>query len=158
MTVFYKKVGRKYQPVSEYDNELMSAFPKGAHLVVTVPGGRSTRYNIDPALGPLIAAGKYAEDEISRAIYKATDLRLSQRTTEDRKLTPGQKAAWDNLVEEFGDSAKQLEWPSAREAAEAGVKAMISAAEDLMLDPKVQAAWDHFLLLAKLAKEQKHGS
>jgi hypothetical protein len=158
MTVFYKKVGRKYEPVSEYDNELMSAFPRGAHLVVTVPGGRSTRYNIDPALGPMIAAGKYAEDAVSQAIYKATDLRLSTRTTENRKLTPGQKVAWDNLVKEFGDSAKQLEWPSAREAAEAGVEAMITAAQDLMLDPKVQAAWDHFLLLAKLAKENKNGS
>ena len=28
-TIFYKKVGRKYVPVSEYDQTLMDALPKG---------------------------------------------------------------------------------------------------------------------------------
>lgn len=158
MTVFYKKVGRRYQPVSEYDNELMDAFPKGSHIVLTYPGGRSTRYNIDPAWGPMIAAGRYAEDVISRVIYTATDLRLSERTTQNRKLTQGQKDAWDNLVKEFGDSAKQLEWPSAREASEQGVKAMMEEADKLLSNPAVKASWDDFMLLCKLTMEKQNGS
>ena len=42
---------------------------------------------------------------------------------EKTPLTPGQKAAWENLVAEFGDSDKHLEWSSVRECAEAGAQA-----------------------------------
>jgi len=54
-TIFYKKVGRRYVPVREYDRTLMDAFPAGAHLVICYPGGQSTRYNVNPAYAPMIA-------------------------------------------------------------------------------------------------------
>lgn len=154
-SVFYRKTGRKYEPVSEYDSELMSAFPRGAHIVMTVPGGRSTRYNIDPALGPMIAAGKYAEDAISQRLMEVSAMRIPER---DKPLTKEQIDAWHALNKAMGNDRYALEYCSYREAAEEGVKAMIKEAEEIMLDPTVQAAWDHFLLLAKLAKEQKHGT
>ncbi len=66
--IYYEKVGRRYVPVSEYDSEFLDAFPKGNHLVMCYPGGTSRRFRIDPALAPMIAAGRYAEDAICRAI------------------------------------------------------------------------------------------
>jgi hypothetical protein len=153
MTVFYKKVGRRYKPVSEYDNELMSAFPKGAHIVLTYPGGRSTRYNIDPAWGPMIAAGRYAEENISKVLMQASDLRPKRRP-----ITEGQRSAWENLVKEFGEEARYLEWPSAREATEAGVDAMTKEADKLLTNSAVRAAWDDFMLLCKLTMEKQNGS
>lgn len=153
-TVFYKKVGRRYVPVSEYDQTLMDAFPKGSHLVVCYPGGQSTRYNVDPAYAPMLAAGRVVEDEISKALVKAGELRM-QRSDRERKLTPGQKAAWDNLVKEFGDSAKQLEWPSAREVTEEGIKALIVETEKLLSHPSVRKAYEHFELTCKLVKENE---
>ena len=155
-TTFYKKVGRRYEPVSEYDSEFCDAIPVNtAVLTVHRSGCTSRRYDIDIAHAPLIAAGLYAEDAIANALVKAGEIRMQDKDRR-RQLTEGQKAAWDNLVREFGDSAKQLEWPSARETAEAGVKALQVEAEKLLSNPSVRAAYEHFLFLCKLTAENKN--
>lgn len=154
--IYYEKVGRKYVPVAEYDNDYMDSFPKGNHLIMCYPGGKSRRFNIDPDYAGLIAAGRVAEDAISKKIMEATEIRRNSRIP--KKLTPGQSEAWDNLVKEFGDDAKQLEWPSAREAAEAAVKALQEEAKVLYSNEAVRKAYDHFILMCKLTKEQNADS
>ena len=149
--IFYEKVGRRYKPVYEYDTYLMDAYPKGSHVIICYPGGKSTRYNIEPEYAPLVAAARVAEDAISSAISRAGEIRL-QRQDRERRLTPEQKAAWEHLVEVFGDSAKQLEWASVRECAEAGAKALQEEAEVLLSNPTVRAAYEQFLLVAQLSK------
>ena len=151
--IFYEKVGRRYKPVYEYDQTLMDAFPKGTHIVICYPGGQSTRYNIDPNYAALIAAGRVAEDAISKKLMEASEIRM-QRPDRERKLTESQKAAWENLVKEFGDSARQLEWPSIRECAEAAVQAMQEEADKLLSNPTVRRAYERFLFVAELAKEK----
>ena len=147
-TIFYKKEGRRYVPVYEYDQTLLDAFPKGTHLVQVYPGGSSRRFNIDPNYAAMIAAGRVAEDAISKVLMKASDLRPKQAP-----LTPGQRQAWDNLIKEFGEDARCLEWPSAREACEEAVKAMSVEAEKLMSNPSVRKAYERFLFIAELTKE-----
>lgn len=147
--IFYIKKGRRYVPHSTYSNEFCDSFPKGTHLVDVYPGGTSRRFNINPAYAPMIAAGRVAEDKISEAIRKASDLR-----PKSKPLTPGQKTAWDNLVKEFGEEARQLEWPSAREACEEAVKAMQEEADKLMTHESVRKAYDHFQLMCELTKEK----
>ncbi len=149
-TTFYKKEGRKYVPVYEYDQTLMDAMPKGAHLTVVYPGGQCTRYNIDPNYAAMIAAGRVAEDTISKAIMRASDLRPTSAP-----LTEEQREAWAKLIEVFGPEARRLEWPSAREAAEEAVKAMQEEAEILFKHESVRKAYDHFLLMCKLVKENE---
>ena len=149
-TVFYKKVGRRYEPVSEYDSELCGSLPHGAHLILSYPGGSSTRYKIDPAYAPLIAAGRVAEDKISEAIRKASDLR-----PKTKPITQEQKDAWEHLVEVFGEEARYLEWPSAREACEEAVKAMQLEADKLLQNEAVKLAYEHFLLICEICKEHK---
>lgn len=151
--IFYEKIGRRYVPVKEYDSEFLDSFPKGNHLIMVYPGGKSTRYNVEPATVPMLAAGRVAEDELAKALVKAGELRMSQGKV---PLTPGQKTAWENLVKEFGDSAKQLEWPSAREVAEAGIKALQQEADMLLYNEAVRKAYDHFILMCKLTKEAKN--
>lgn len=151
--IFYEKVGRRYVPVSEYDSNLLDSLPKGTHIVMVYPGGQSTRYKIDPNHAAMIAAGRVAEDAISKKLLEASEIRM-QRPDRERKLTESQKAAWDNLVKEFGDSARQLEWTSIREVAEAGVKAMQEEAEKLMSVPSVKKAYEHFMLVCELTKEK----
>jgi hypothetical protein len=150
---FYVKQGRRYVPHSTYSSEFCDSFPKGTHLVQSYPGGTSRRFNIDPAYAPMIAAGRVAEDAISEVIRKATDLRMKPRQT---PLTPKQKKAWDNLVKEFGEDARQLEWPSAREACEEAVKAMTVEADKLLQHPAARKAYDNFLLVCKLVQEKEH--
>jgi len=147
--IFYEKVGSRYKPVYEYDQVLMDAFPKGAHLVLCYPGGQSRRYNVNPAYAPMIAAGRVAEDTISKALMRASDMR-----PKSAPITEEQRAAWENLVKAFGPDAKCLEWPSAREACEEAVKAMQEEAEKLLEHPSVRDAYNHFLFVAELVKDQ----
>lgn len=148
---YYQKVGRRYKPVHEYDQTLMDSFPKGSHLVICYPGGKSTRYNIEPAYAPMVAAGRVAEDKISEVLRKASDMR-PKRTP----LTEGQKKAWENLVKEMGEDARMLEWPSAREACEKAVEAMQEEANKLLTVPAVKKAYEHFLFVAALTKDHKN--
>jgi hypothetical protein len=147
--IYYEKQGRKYVPVREYDSDLMDSFPAGTHMVICHPGGRSYRYNIDPAFAPMIAAGRYCEDVISAAVMKAHEVRPYQNQT----LTPEQKAAWDNLVATMGDGGRYLEWPSAREVAEAAVQALSDEALKMLDNPSVKLAWENFMMVTALAKD-----
>lgn len=149
--IFYEKVGRKYVPVSEYDSNLLDAMPKGAHLIVSYPGGQSTRYNINPAYAPMIAAGRVAEDAICNAITKQSELKPHRKP-----LTEGQKLAWENLAKEFGEDLCTLYGSSVRDCADAGVKAMQEEAEKLLTNPAVKKAYEHFLLVCELTKEEQH--
>lgn len=149
--IYYVKEGRKYVPVSEYDSDLLDSFSKGTHLVMVYPGGTSRRYNIDPNYAAMIAAGRVAEDAVCRAITKASELR-PHRTP----LTEGQKKAWENLAKEFGDELCTLYGASVHDCAEAGIKAMQDEANKLMEHPSVKKAYEHFLLVAELTKENTH--
>ena len=149
--VFYEKVGRRYKPVAEYDNEYLDSFPKGSHLVMVTPGISSRRFRIDPAFAPMIAAGHYAEDAVCRAISKASELRPQQTP-----ITPGQRKAWEQLAKEFGDELSTLHGLCVRDCAEAGIKAMQDEADKLLSNPSVKKAYEHFLLVCKLTKENHH--
>jgi hypothetical protein len=147
--IYYKKVGRKYEPVSEYDSEYLDSFSKGTHLVMVYPGGQSRRYNIEPNHAAMIAAGRVAEDAICRAISKASELRPTSTP-----ITLGQKKAWEKLAKEFGDELCTLHGLSVHDCAEAGVKAMMAEAEKLMSNESVRKAYEHFQLMCELTKER----
>ena len=149
-TIFYIKQGRKYIPHSTYSSEFCDSFPKGTHLVQSYPGGSSRRFNIDPAYAPMIAAGRVCEDAISRVIMDKSALRMPERHT---PLTEDQQAKWKALAESFGDERFALEWCSFREAAEAGVNAMMKEADILLSNPAVRKAYEHFMLVCELTKE-----
>ncbi len=147
--VFYEKIGRRYQPVSEYDSEFLDSLPKGSHLIISQPGGRSCKYNIDPDYAALIAAGKVANEAMCQAIAKATELQPPHE-----KLTPLEKEAWDNLIKVFGDQARRLQYASISEVADAAVDSLISESNKLLKNPAVKQAYDEFMLIAKLTKER----
>ncbi len=147
--LYYVKQGRKYVPVSEYDSDLMSSFPKGAHIVMSYPGGQSTRYGIDPAYAPLIAAGRVAEDAICTAIHKQ-----SEAKPKERPITERQRAAWEEMKAAFGDEFFSLTFSCTRDLAEVGVKAMQDEANKLLEHPSVKEAYEHFLFIAKLVTDE----
>ncbi len=148
--LLYKKVGRRYVPVAEYDNEYLDSFPKGNHLVMCYPGGQSRRFNIDPNYAAMIAAGRVAEDAICRAISKASELRPPKTP-----ITPEQRKAWDDLSKAFGDGISTLQGLSIHDCAEAGVKAMMEEANKLMQHEAVRKAYEHFMLMCELTKDHK---
>jgi len=147
--IYYEKRGRRYVPVAEHDYELHDAMPRGNHLIMCFPGGRSTRYNIDPALAPMIAAGRVAEDRMSEAVRKASEMRPRRK-----ELTHDQQRAWTRLNKAMGDDIYTIEVASARDIAEAGLKAMQAEAEQLLTNPAVKLAYEQFLLVCELTKKQ----
>ena len=147
--IYYEKRGRRYVPVAEHDYELHDAMPRGNHLIMCYPGGRSTRYNIDPALAPMIAAGRVAEDRMCEAMRKASEMRPARTP-----ITPGQQRAWKTLAKEFGDELATLNCASNRDIVEAGLKAMQEEAQQLLTNPAVQLAYEQFLLVCELTKKQ----
>ena len=148
--IYYEKVGRRYVPVAEYDNNLMDSFHKGTHLVMVYPGGSSRRYNIDPNYAAMIAAGRVAEDSMCRAMSKASELRPKQTP-----ITPTQKAAWEALARAFGDDLCTLHGLSVHDVVEAGVKAMQEEADKLMTNDAVRKSYEHFQLMCELTKERE---
>ena len=147
--VYYEKVGRRYVPVAEYDSTYLDSFPKGNHLVMCYPGGSSRRFNIEPALAPMIAAGRHAEDAMSSALVKASEMR-----PHNKPITEKQKKAWQAMAKAFGDDRYYVEIPSAREVTEAGIKAMEQEAVKLLDHPMVKQAYDEFMATCKLVLEQ----
>jgi hypothetical protein len=99
----------------------------------------------------MIAAGRVAEDAISRAVMQASEMRPHRAP-----ITQEQADAWQALARSFGDDRYYVEIPSAREIAEAGVQAMIKEAEELMTNPIVRRAYERFLFIAELVKETPH--
>jgi len=148
--IYYEKRGRRYVPVSEYDSEYLDSFSKGNHLVMCYPGGQSRRYNIEPALAPMIAAGRYAEDAMSSALVRASEMRPHKKP-----ITEKQKKAWEALARSFGDDRYYVEIPSAREVTEAGLRAMEDEANKLLEHPMVKQAYDEFMATCKLVLDSK---
>lgn len=146
--IFYEKVGRRYVPVSEYDSELAESFTKGAHLIMSYPGGSSTRYNINPAYAPLIAACRVAEDAMTDALYKASEM-----VPKRKAVTKEQQEAWLNLQRAFDDDMFTLQTESARGIVGVGVKAMVEEASKILNNPSAKLAYEHFLLVAELTKD-----
>jgi hypothetical protein len=147
--IYYEKVGRRYVPVAEYDNNFMDSFTKGNHLVMSYPGGTSRRFNIDPNYAAMIAAGRVAEDAICRAISKASEMR-----PKSTPITEAQQKAWKKLAKEMGDELCTLYGLSVRDCAEAGVKAMQEEADKLMQHESVRNAYEQFQLMCELTKER----
>lgn len=146
--VYYEKKGRRYVPVAEYDSDYLDSFPKGNHLVMVYPGGSSRRFNVDPALAPMIAAGRVAEDEMCRAMVQASELR-----PRETPITEGQRRAWKRLAKEFGNDICTLHGSSARDIVEAGIKAMQQEADKLLENETVRTAYEHFLLVCELTRK-----
>jgi len=147
--IYYEKIGRRYVPVSEYDNNFLDSFTKGNHLVMSYPGGTSRRFNIDPNYAAMIAAGRVAEDAVCKAVNKASEMRPARTP-----ITPAQQRAWRKLAKEFGDELCTLHGSSTRDIAEAAVTSMQIEADKLMQHDGVRKAYEHFQLMCELTKEQ----
>jgi hypothetical protein len=148
-TTFYRKVGRRYVPASEYDLELIDSVPKGNHVIMCYPGGQSMRYNIKPALAPMIAAGRYAEDAMLHTMRKVSEARPKRQA-----LTQDQRQAWRAMKKAFGDDMFSYSYASNMEIAQAGVQAMMAEAEKLMTHPAVKDQYEKFLMTCELARSE----
>lgn len=146
---FYEKVGRRYIPIKEYNQEFCDAYPRGAHVTVITPGVKSTRYNIDPDYAALIAASIVAFDHICKVIVDHSKLKPTKEP-----ITLEQKELWDKLSASLDVSTLPLFRASVAESVRAGTDAMIQEANKLMQHEAVRQAYEHFITVAKLCSNQ----
>lgn len=147
--IYYKKVKGKYVPVGMYDSDVQSSLPIGSHLITVEPGWKMTRFRIDPAIAPLLAAGIYAEQGMIAALREISKLYPSVAP-----LTEEQHNAWEALIKSLDKDSVQLNRVSAQDIASAGVVALIEEASHLLMNPAVQKAYDNFMLVCKLVTEE----
>lgn len=113
-TVYYVKRGRRYVPVAQYDDGLLSALPEGSHLVTVTPGCRSIVCRIDPAGAAVEAVLEMHKNELCRVLLKASEVRPRRAA-----LTKAQAEAWRKLQEAFGEDMATLHVDSANDIVEA---------------------------------------
>ena len=147
--IYYVKKGRRYVPVSQYDDKLRDSLPYGSHLIVVKPGSRSVLCNIDPAFAPMIAAGRHARDAISSEILKASEARPHNKQLSKRGVE-----LWEELKKVENDMF-YVEYPSAYDITEQGLKAMQIEADKMLQNEKVKRAYDHFMTIWKLTKDEQ---
>jgi hypothetical protein len=112
-----------------------------------------TRRPINADFAPMIAAGRYSEDVISRALMDASDMRPSRKP-----CTKEQIDAWDALSKAFGEEIHVLELPAAHEATRKAVDAMQQEADKMLKIPSVKLAYDHFMMVYKLTKDENESN
>lgn len=151
MAKLYKKEGRRYIPVSEYGEEWMRSFPYGATLVVCREGMQSQLFNIDPAIAPMLAAAKYADTAMVEAVVEA-----SKAHPPKDPVTPTQQKAWKKLEKAYGGGIFYVSYPSAYNIMNAAVLELSKEAEKMLQNEAVRKAYDDFMLIYKLTKEQVH--
>jgi len=148
--IYYEKVGRKYVPIAEYDNDYLDSFPKGNTLVMCYPGGTSRRYNVEPNFAAMIAASRHAENAMCNAMLLAANLRPTRTL-----ITPKQKTAWRKLAKELGDELCTLQAESTHDIVAAGLNAIQKEADQLMQHASVKQAYEQFMLVCALTKQQE---
>lgn len=148
---YYKKVGRRYVPVSYYDSDLINALPQGASLVIKDQGMTSFHTKtITPHNAPMVAAIYNAREALIESMREASKVKPARTP-----ISFKEKAAWDALKEAMGEDAFYVNYPSAYEIAENGAKAMEKEIEYLLSNPTVRAAYEQFLFVCELAYKEK---
>jgi len=98
-TVFYKKIGRRYHPVCEYDDELLDSFDYDTVTMVHCrKNGQSRSYQIDPNFEALDAALMVMREDLVNMMVSVMELRPSKQPFTDR-----QRELWNELKESFND-------------------------------------------------------
>lgn len=148
-TVFYKKEGGRFIPVSEHDTNFCDSYAYGSYLVSSLPNVLSRR-SVDPAFVLMYAATYYCEDAIAKVLRDSSAMRPNRVP-----LTQEQQDAWHALNAAFGEETQSLTWPSAYDAVRAAGNEMVNQAAALLEHPAVKNAYEEFMLMCKLTKEPK---
>lgn len=127
MTTLYRKHGRRYHPVAEFDT--FDAWPEGAHLVVCKPGSRVTRFRINPDRAPIAAAAEPIRDAVRDLVAQKLAMRPARPP-----VTPAQHAAWRRFVRVMGNDGYVVEYPSVSEIADAVADLVIEHARQPLSD------------------------
>jgi hypothetical protein len=100
----------------------------------------------------MIAAGRYAQDAIADSLRQATELRPY-----NHEMSEAEQIKWKQFIRTMPDEFRfMMTHGSAMDAVDAGIKAMQIEADKMLSNPAVRKAYDNFMLIYKLTKENEH--
>ena len=149
-TVYYKKEGRKFVPVSYYDSKMCDAVTEGATLIVKQKNLTMRRRNVDIDYAPILAATMATKESLSNTLIKASEARPHRK-----QLTEEELADWQSLIDKHGDNFQYIEYPSAYESVEAALEFLAKQVVTAHKNEAVLEAWNHYKLLVALTLEEK---
>ena len=114
----YKKVGRKYVPIS--DPYALDGLREGWWLVKVSPGSTSIRQQVYPSKAEISAAAKDKQDELLQIIREASEAKPAKIP-----ISPEALADWQEFIAKHGDEFTSLQFPSMQENAERIVEALL---------------------------------
>ena len=114
----YKKVGRKYVPIS--DPYALDGLREGWWLVKVSPGSTSIRQQVYPSKAEISAAAKDKEDELLQIIREASEAKPAKIP-----VSPEALADWQAFIAKHGDEFTSLQFPSMQENAEKIIEALL---------------------------------
>ena len=114
----YKKVGRKYVPIS--DPYALDGLREGWWLVKVSPGSTSIRQQVYPSKAEIAAAAKDKEDELLQIIREASEAKPAKIP-----ISPEALADWQEFIHRHGNEFSSLQFPSMQENAERIIEALL---------------------------------
>ncbi len=106
----YRKVGRRYEPVAEYDPLALDALPAGTHLVKVAPGSQTICTHVAPQHARVLACLLTHQAALARQLRERAVLKPMERTLSKREA-----AAWLAYANVAGDRLLLLSKPGARD-------------------------------------------
>lgn len=123
MTAIYKKHGRRYKEIGNYEPEAYDTYPHGAHLVISRPGSRLTRFSINPDHAALLAAAEDMREAMIQAMRDASMPRISE------KAKAAHKRGWAAYIAAVGrEDMLTVTGASAQDCVQAGIDVLMAKA------------------------------
>jgi len=123
-------------------------YKQGTTLVVVDGNWSSHIYNVRPDDAAVIASLKLYKEQLTNQLVEASELRPVQK-----KLTPEQLAAWQELQEVLDDAT--LYRPSAAEIVDRALEGFEEKTADLLKDPSIRKAYEKLEMLISLKETHK---
>jgi hypothetical protein len=146
---YYIKRGRKYIPISEYDDDLHDSIRHGTHVVINHLGTRMFVYDIEPDNAAMVAATKIFKEYLVKCLHHASEAR--PKTGNGVAFTESQQKAYDNLKRELGEHTYYFEFSSLHDIAEKAINDFVEHYGKKYEEyPFVKKAYDDLLMKCKM--------
>lgn len=122
-SILYRKVGKKYVPVS--DPWAYNGLREGWWLVGVQPGSVTMRQCVYPDKAALQAAAHELQDQLINIIRKASEAKINKVP-----LTEQLKKDWEWLISKHGEELSTLCYPSFAQNAEDIVNVILNKANE----------------------------
>lgn len=131
--------------------QFVDSLPDGTTVIMKHRGSTTIRPVSDDGKIPLLAASHLVREKIAKSVMKASEMQ-----PERNPITQAQMDAWKNFTNAMGESSTRIYYESAMHVTDDIIDALIEETSDLLSHPACKLAYEQFLIMCKLALDEKH--